>query len=51
MEWINIVQNALNDIEDHLLEDINADKIASQYFISSVYFQKNIQYHYWFYDQ
>lgn len=40
MEWINIVQNALNDIEDHLLEDINADKIASQYFISSVYFQK-----------
>lgn len=40
MEWINIVQNTLNYIEDHLLEDINADKIASQFFISSIYFQK-----------
>lgn len=41
MNWINIVQKALNYIEDHLLEDIHAETIAQQVFTSSAYFQRS----------
>ncbi|MBS6374367.1 MAG: helix-turn-helix transcriptional regulator [Erysipelotrichaceae bacterium] len=40
MEWIEVIQGAINYIEDHLLEDINADEVAKQVYTSSAYFQK-----------
>lgn len=40
MDWINIVQKALNMIEAHLMEDINAETIAKSLYTSSAYFQK-----------
>lgn len=41
MDWINIVQKALNYIEDHLLEDLYAETIAQHVFTSSAYFQRS----------
>lgn len=43
MEWINVIQGAINYIEDHLLEDIHADNIAKQVYTSSAYFQKTFR--------
>ena len=40
MNWINIVQKSLNYIEDHLLENLNAEMVAKSMFTSSAYFQK-----------
>lgn len=40
MDWINLVQKALNFMEDHLLEDISAETVAQSIFTSSAYFQK-----------
>lgn len=40
MDWINMVQKALNFIEENLQEDINAERIAQNVYASSAYFQK-----------
>lgn len=40
MDWIHVVQQALNFIEDHLLETLNAEMAAKNAFTSSAYFQK-----------
>lgn len=40
MEWVNAVQKALNYIEDHLLEELDAEGVARSAFTSSAYFQK-----------
>lgn len=43
MEWINIVQKALNYMEDHLLDDIHSEQIAEAMYISNAYFQKHLK--------
>ncbi|WP_196029924.1 helix-turn-helix transcriptional regulator [Longicatena caecimuris] len=43
MEWINIVQKALNYMEDHLLDDIHSEQIAEAMYISNAYFQKTFK--------
>lgn len=40
MEWIRIIQNAIDDIEADLCGDISADIIATNQHVSSYYFQK-----------
>lgn len=40
MDWIGIVQNAINEIEMNIQNEIDADSIARQQFVSSYYFQK-----------
>lgn len=40
MEWITGIQNAINYIEDHLLEELDYDKIAKESFSSSFHFQR-----------
>ena len=40
MDWVNAVQKALNYIEDHLLEELDAEGVARSAFTSSAYFQK-----------
>lgn len=40
MDWISIIQNAIDDIEADLCGDISADSISEKYHISSYYFQK-----------
>lgn len=40
MDWINIVQSAINEIELNIHEDIDANSLAEQLFVSSFYFQK-----------
>lgn len=40
MDWINIVQTAINQIEANIHEEIDVDALAKQQFVSSFYFQK-----------
>lgn len=40
MDWINIVQVAIDEIESKIHEDIDADSLAADQFVSSFYFQK-----------
>lgn len=40
MDWITIVQNAINEIEEKIHEEIDADSLAGQQYVSSFYFQK-----------
>lgn len=40
MDWINIVQSAIDEIELHICEEIDADFLSEQQFVSSYYFQK-----------
>ena len=40
MDWINIIQRAIDDIEADLCGDISADSIAMNQHVSSYYFQK-----------
>jgi AraC family transcriptional regulator len=40
MDWIAIVQNAINDIEENIYEKIDADMLAREQMVSSYYFQK-----------
>lgn len=40
MDWINIIQTALDDIEDHISEELDADRLAEKQYVSSYYFQK-----------
>lgn len=40
MDWIMIVQNAIEEIELKIHEDIDADLLAKHQFVSSFYFQK-----------
>lgn len=40
MDWIKQIQNVLNHIEDHILEDMNADTLAQRIFTSQAYLQK-----------
>lgn len=40
MDWIYVVQNAIEVIELNIHEDIDADSLAEQQFVSSFYFQK-----------
>ena len=40
MNWITGVQRAINYVEDHLTEDIDYEKIASESFSSSYHFQR-----------
>lgn len=40
MEWITGIQNAINYIEDHLLEDLDYEEIAKESFSSPFHFQR-----------
>ena len=40
MDWITGLQNAVDYIEDHLLEEIDYDEVAAQGFSSSYHFQR-----------
>lgn len=40
MDWTESFVNAINYIEEHLLEDISTNEVASSVFISPFYFQK-----------
>lgn len=40
MEWMSIIGNSIQYIEEHITEDLTVDKIASSQNISSFYFQK-----------
>lgn len=40
MDWVSSFSKAINYIEDHLLEDINASDVADNVYISPFYFQK-----------
>lgn len=40
MDWISSFSKAINYIEEHLLDDINANDVANKVYISSFYFQK-----------
>lgn len=40
MEWMNAIQEAVGYIEDHITEDISAEKVANHVYMSSFYFQK-----------
>ncbi|MCL2409274.1 MAG: AraC family transcriptional regulator [Oscillospiraceae bacterium] len=40
MNWINDIQNAINFIENNLLENINADNVATHIHSSTDYFQR-----------
>lgn len=40
MDWINIVQSAIEEIELNLCEDLNVDSLTKNQFVSSFYFQK-----------
>ncbi len=40
MDWINSTQNAINFIEDNLLENITVDDVSNHIFVSSEHFQK-----------
>ena len=40
MEWITGIQNAINYIEEHLLEEIDYEEVAKQSFSSSYHFQR-----------
>ena len=40
MDWINGIQQALNYIEEHICEDLDASMIAKQAFSSSFHFQR-----------
>jgi len=40
MDWITGIQNAINYIEDHLLEEIDYEEVAKQSYSSSYHFQR-----------
>lgn len=40
MDWIKITQNAINEIEDRIGDNIDADQLAEHQYVSSFYFQK-----------
>lgn len=40
MDWITGIQNAINYIEDHMLEDIDYEEVAKQSYSSSYHFQR-----------
>lgn len=40
MDWITGIQNAINYIEDHLLEEIDYEEVAKQSFSSNYHFQR-----------
>ena len=40
MDWIHIVQNAIEEIEFNIHEEIDADLLSGHQFVSSFYFQK-----------
>lgn len=40
MDWIHIVQNAIEEIELNIHEEIHADLLSEHQFVSSFYFQK-----------
>ena len=40
MDWVRIIQKAIDDIEAELCGDISADVIAEKHHVSSYYFQK-----------
>lgn len=40
MGWIENIGDAINYIEDHIMDDLNVDKIASHVYLSPYYFQK-----------
>ena len=40
MEWTNAIQNAIEYMEKHIIDDISAEDVAAHVHISSFYFQK-----------
>jgi len=40
MDWITGIQNAINYIEDHILEEIDYEEVAKQSYSSSYHFQR-----------
>ncbi|NLJ95546.1 MAG: helix-turn-helix transcriptional regulator [Clostridiales bacterium] len=40
MDWIHIVQNAIEEVEENIHEEIDADILSEYQFVSSYYFQK-----------
>lgn len=43
MEWIGSLKLAINYMEKHLLENISADEVAAEIYMSSFYFQKGFK--------
>lgn len=43
MDWIESIKKVIVYMEKHLLDDINADEVAGQVFISSYYLQKGFK--------
>ena len=40
MDWINMIQKSIDEIELHIEEEMDADTLSSQLYVSSYYFQK-----------
>lgn len=40
MDWMEAISKAIQYIEEHITEDLTADRVAEQINISSFYFQK-----------
>ena len=43
MEWTESLKRAINYIEQHLLDDVGADEVADEIYMSSFYFQKGFK--------
>ena len=43
MEWVTCLRSAIEYMEEHLLDDIGAEKTAEQVHISPIYLQKGFQ--------
>ncbi|MDD3243974.1 MAG: helix-turn-helix transcriptional regulator [Eubacteriales bacterium] len=40
MDWIRVIQNAIDEIEQNVKEEITVDELAQHQYVSSYYFQK-----------
>ena len=40
MEWVSAIQDAIEYMEKHITDDISAEDVANQVYMSSFYFQK-----------
>ena len=40
MEWTQAIQKGIEYMEEHITEDISAEDVANQVYMSSFYFQK-----------
>lgn len=40
MEWMDAIKNSIEYIEEHITDDLTADEVSNQVYMSSFYFQK-----------